>query len=72
MILNIGPALIIRYGIKKKRFEKRSSAVICAVVIGFIVFTSVYFLMGYASGTAEGLYGFINYFILRPKKEENE
>lgn len=78
--INLTPALIIRFLICKKRYEKKSYAIITSIIIAIVAWTIAYVLLflngadrSLPSGTAEILYAYINYCILKPTlREDND
>lgn len=77
--INLTPALIIRYLIHKKRFEKKNHAIVTSIVIAVIAWTIVYALLSLEgvdhslpTGAPEILYAYINYHILKPAYQEND
>lgn len=72
--INIMPALIIRYLIRRKRFETKKSAIIACIVIAIVAWTIIYIISfsdigskTVPKGTPEIIFAFVNYYILKPK-----
>ena len=68
--INLTPALIIRYLIKKRPLNKKSYAVITCIIIAICAWSIIYFSSGVIpKGFTEEFYGIINFFILKPRNE---
>ena len=71
--INLTPALIIRYLIKKRPLNKKSYAVITCIIIAICAWSIIYFSSGVIpKGFTEEFYGIINFFILKPRNETTQ
>ncbi len=72
-VINLTPALVIRYLIKKRPLNKKSHAIIACVIIAICAWSIAYFIafspIGSGlipTGFAEVIFGFINFYMLKP------
>lgn len=72
--MNITPALIIRFLVRKRRFDISKHAIISCIVIAIVVWTVMYAIALSSIGSnivpkgmPEIIFAFVNYFILKPK-----
>ncbi len=72
-IINLTPALVIRYLVKKRPLNKKSHAIVACVIVAISAWSIAYFIafspIGSGiipTGFAEVIFGFINFYMLKP------
>lgn len=77
--INLTPALVIRYLIKKRPLNKKSYAVITCIIIAICAYIIAYIVAFSPNGSglvpkgfAEEFYGVINFFMLKPRKDTTQ